>query len=210
MSARGGQSHRSKLNPDGTCTRCGLLHPKCAAHKRDGSPCGQIPMHHQDVCYRHGGASAQAKRKAAVAGAEAEADRWLADLAIKPVSNPLAEMGLMIGKAKAFMEFIEQRLGGLDADDWRYKTDGGEQLRAEVALFERALDRVQKFLVDSARLNIDERLAQITEAQAARISELVERLVVGLLSDPELGLTREQVERGCTIVAPRHLDHLAG
>jgi hypothetical protein len=49
----------------------------------------------------------------------------------------------------------------------RYENEaGGEQLRAEVALWERALDRCERFLTAMARLNIDERLAKISEQRA--------------------------------------------
>jgi hypothetical protein len=54
-----------------------------------------------------------------------------------------------------------------DLREYRH-TDGrgAEQLRSEIAVLERAFDRCNTVLATIARLNIDERLMVITEAQA--------------------------------------------
>ncbi len=56
----------------------------------------------------------------------------------------------------------------------RYEGHAREQLRAEVALFERALDRAQKFAVDVAKLNLEDRLVRLTEAQARMLAQYAE------------------------------------
>ena len=65
---------RAKLLPDGTCTRCNQIHPKCAGHNNRGLPCGRFKMRGMRVCYTHGGSTGIAKRKAAERIAQAEAD----------------------------------------------------------------------------------------------------------------------------------------
>jgi hypothetical protein len=65
---------RAKLLPDGTCTRCNLIHPKCAAHNNRGLPCGRPHINGGYVCASHGGRTGIAKRKAAERIAQAEAD----------------------------------------------------------------------------------------------------------------------------------------
>jgi hypothetical protein len=58
----------------------------------------------------------------------------------------------------------------------RYEAAGAgtEQLRAEVSLFERALDRCTTVLATIAKLDIDARLARITELQAAAVLRAVD------------------------------------
>jgi hypothetical protein len=59
-------------------------------------------------------------------------------------------------------------------------------VRAEIQVYERALDRCVHVLATIARLNIDERLAKISAEQAA----LMKDLLMGALGDA--GLPREQ------------------
>jgi hypothetical protein len=47
----------------------------------------------------------------------------------------------------------------------RYSTDGGEAIRGEIVLWERAMDRCLAVLGTIAKLNIDERLVRINERQ---------------------------------------------
>ncbi|ACU71766.1 hypothetical protein Caci_2857 [Catenulispora acidiphila DSM 44928] len=104
-----------------------------------------------------------------------------------PVDNPLTELANLAGRARAWMELLQGRVEKLleDFDDAeerrdreggnaknrgiRYQAGAGEQLRAEVSLYERSMDRLGKFLADYGRLGIDERLAKITESQAERV-----------------------------------------
>lgn len=50
---------------------------------------------------------------------------------------------------------------------------GAEQLRGELALWERALDRCVAVLSAMARLDIDTRLARIEEAKAVLLAQVV-------------------------------------
>ncbi len=49
----------------------------------------------------------------------------------------------------------------------------GEQLRSEVALFERAMDRAQKFSMDLIKADIDERCVRIQESVARAVATAV-------------------------------------
>ena len=73
---------------------------------------------------------------------------------------------------------------------------GQEQLRAEVGLFERAMDRCMVALTSMARLNIDERLARITEAQ----EELILAALAYALSET-LHLSQEQQREARAAIA---------
>ena len=65
---------RAKLLPDGTCTRCNLIHPKAACHNAKGQPCGRPKVNGMEVCATHGGQTPSGRRKAAERVAQAEAD----------------------------------------------------------------------------------------------------------------------------------------
>lgn len=148
-------------------------------------------------CRTHGGNT----RNHRTAALNQQAERTLADLNAPPVDNPLTELARITGQVVAWKNSIAERVN--DLTSLRYSTEDGEQLRAEVALFERALDRCERFLTAMARLNIDERLAAIEKQQA----ELVTYAVTTALE--ELGLSVDQQQEGRRHVA-RHLRVASG
>lgn len=137
---------------------------KCKGHCSDGRPCANYAMNGSAVCSVHGGRAPQvraaARRRVLERGAAAE----LARLDVEPVADPLTQLALLTAQAIAWKDVLAGKVNELTS--LRYEGDGsGEQLRAEVALWERALDRCERFLTAMARLNIDERLAEIDERQ---------------------------------------------
>ncbi len=66
----------------------------------------------------------------------------------------------------------------------RYSTEGGEHIRGEVVLFERAVESCRKILVDVARLDIDERLARIGQRQAPQVIRYGDGVLTRLGIDP--------------------------
>ncbi|MGI5423071.1 hypothetical protein [Actinomadura luteofluorescens] len=177
--------------------------PKCGAKKRQGEgtcqrPAGWGTDHAGTGCCKLHGGNTRDHRAAAL---REQAERTLADLNAPPVDNPLTELARIAGQVVAWKDGIAERVN--DLTSLRYSTDGGEQLRAEVALFERALDRCEKFLATMARLNIDDRLTRISEQQAA----LVNQAVIAALQ--ELELPAEQLLEARRGVA-RHLRAVAG
>lgn len=177
--------------------------PKCGAKKRQGEgtcqrPAGWGTDHAGTGCCKFHGGSTRDHRTAAL---RKQADKALADLNAPPVDNPLTELARITGQVVAWKDGLADRVNELTS--LRYSTDGGEQLRAEVALFERALDRCEKFLTAMARLNIDERLVRIEQQQA----DLVTYAVTMTLE--ELGLPIEQQAEARRGVA-RHLRAVSG
>lgn len=184
-------------------TRTGHGTPHCGAKLRqsDGT-CSRVAGWGTDhlgfgPCRTHGGNTKNHK----TAALRKQAERTLADLNAPPVDNPLTELARITGQVVAWKDGLADKVN--DLTSLRYSTDGGEQLRAEVALFERALDRCEKFLTAMARLNIDERLTRISEQQAT----LVNHAVIAALQD--LGLPAEQQQEARRGVA-RHLRAVAG
>ncbi|MET8862288.1 hypothetical protein ABZW11_04935 [Nonomuraea sp. NPDC004580] len=95
---------------------------------------------------------------------------------------------------------FRERVAQLSEEQWRHTDDrGGEQLRAEIALYERALDRAGRVLADIARLRIDERLTAITEEQAHTLVQVfttvLDRLGLGEQAAQVRELVAVEMER---------------
>lgn len=116
-------------------------------------------------------------KRAAPAIAEArlqeQAAAELARLNVPPVSDPLAELARLAGQCISWKDQMGQRVNELTAI--RYQdAKGSEQLRAEIQLFERALDRCASTLGAMARLNIDARLMGVRQATADMLVQALE------------------------------------
>lgn len=123
-------------------------------------------MRGQSVCRKHGGAAPQSKAAAVRRQVEVEARQVLAELGVPAVEDPLAQLLRLAGEVLAWQRATAALVNGLE-DGIRYRgANGAEQLRAEIALYERSMDRAIQVLAAIARLNIDERLVRVTERQA--------------------------------------------
>lgn len=117
----------------------------------------------------HGGTAPQVKAAARRRLAESKVRQALDEVGIREVENPLEELRALTGEVVAWKDALARHVAALE-DRYRFTDDkGGEQLRAEVALYERAMDRAVKVLETWARLGIDAMLAdlrvRVTEAQ---------------------------------------------
>jgi hypothetical protein len=146
---------------------------RCKANRTGGTAqCGQWAMHGQLVCFHHGGNSPQAKAKAFVRVEEERAMTELARLNVTPVANALEELQRHAGIVLAFRDRVAIAVNKLTDDTLRYEGKlHGEQLRGELGLWERALDRCTVTLTGLARAQVDERLARISQQKADMMAE---------------------------------------
>lgn len=131
------------------------------------------------VCVMHGGSTKAAKAKGRQNLADAAMERTAvavyAETAgdIPPITNPLQALSELAGEVVAWQAYLREELKRLPElatrDHW-----GKEDARAVVALYERALDRSGNILTKIGRLNIDERLARIHEAEGLLMFAAVE------------------------------------
>jgi hypothetical protein len=172
-----------------------------ATNKESGERCRRQHAPGGVVCAMHGGNAPQARAEAKRRATEARLDSLATDLTGRPVGNALTELSRLAGRARAWMQMLEERVQALlDAESApsggdeeeqgdhgiRYYHRAGEQTRAEVQLYERAMGQLGSLLTSIARLNIDERLARITERQAeAVIAALEAGLTAAGVRDPE-------------------------
>lgn len=176
--------HSREVPPeDRRCT--GICTGGTTRPERKGERCEAWAMTGQTVCEAHGGMAKQNRIAGRRRVAEAELMSRAEALVGTPVDNPLTELAALAGRARAWLELMEQRVekllaasidesAGGDENGIRYRAGAGEQLRAEVVLYERAMDRCGKFLSDYGRLGIDERLAKITESQAEKVVSAID------------------------------------
>lgn len=191
--------------PGGPCPKCGTVHDpaRCQAHskRQAGAQCQSHPVRGLTVCKTHGGGSPQSKAASATWQAAEQLKQKLGTLTVVPVDNPLLELQHLAGEARAWKELCAAHVARLER--MRYGTEGGEAIRGEILLFERAMDRCASVLALIAKLNIDERLVKIAEGQKEMILRALE---AGLASAGVTGdaarTARQAAARHLRVVAP--------
>lgn len=126
------------------------------------------------VCRKHGGGAPQVRAAAAARRAEEQMRRALAELDVPAVEDPFTELGKLAGQVVAWKDRLAEKVNELTALRYEAIGAGTEQLRAEVALFERAMDRCAHVLGLIAKLDIDGRMARISERQAEAVVRAVD------------------------------------
>ncbi len=169
-----------------------------ATSKRSGNRCKRRPIEGGTVCAMHGGSAPQvqaaAARRVLTQQVEADAAAVLATIGVTGVDDPLHELALLASEARAFQDAIGARVNALQ-ERIRFSSDQGtEQLRSEVALYERAMDRTGRFLEVLVRSGFEERRVRISEATAALLAGTITRIL------DQLELTAAQRELVATVV----------
>ncbi|HEY2086275.1 MAG TPA: hypothetical protein VGH54_09650 [Mycobacterium sp.] len=183
--------------------------PRCkATSTQTGERCRKRPIVGGDVCYTHGGSAPQVKAKAAERVLEQQVAREIGRQGWAPVSDPVGAYADNAGEVLAFKDRLRERVETLD--DWTLRiaafgasddeADGkqlmamGEQVRAYVAAYERALDRAERTLARMIQLGLD---AKAIEARITLINRTAGEQMgaVVLAAVAELGLSEEQQAR---------------
>jgi hypothetical protein len=88
------------------------------------------------------------------------------------MGDPLSELLMVCAEMKVLKNILRDRVSVLDAGSWSSLSRAEEvQVRAEVILYERALERLAATLVNIIKLNIEERLAAVEKAQVQKIEQ---------------------------------------
>lgn len=183
---------------------------QCTAKRRDGKPCGSHAVQGAKVCRMHGGGSPQAKAAAkrrlaeerAAAEVAAQADAVLAFRAERALENPLDGLARLATEVTAFKDALAARVNALTSI--RYEDmKSAEQLRSEVALYERALDRTARLLETMVKLDFEKRMLALNEAQLDLMEQAVRMILDGLDLSP---VQRSRVPE----VVPRAFEVLEG
>jgi hypothetical protein len=118
---------------------------------------------------------------------------------IAPMTDPLSALQRLAGEALRLKDYFGERLAALQ--QLRYEGRAGEQLRSEVALFERALDRAQRFALDLAKLKLEDRLVAVSEAQGRMLAQCVEAALQAVGLEDRLDL-RAEIAQQLRLVTP--------
>jgi hypothetical protein len=170
----------------------------CGARTHQGGkPCKRPAPEVPHRCSAHGGKSKGVAAKQARARLEEAARRLLVPSDVLTNVDPISRLLELAAEADAFRGAVAALVNDLN-ERIRYRTDGGEQLRAEVVVYERALDRAARLYLDLCKLNLDERLMRIREREAAAMLTALE----GGLADAGLTDEQQKAVKGATA---RHL-----
>ena len=145
--------------------------PRCSAKARNarGGICSGYRVRKQKRCRMHGGTSPNAKARVVREETSQKMASAVAIHNLGPVHDPLTALKDLAGEVVGWKDAMREQVEGLQS--LSYSTEYGETAKAIVQLFERSLDRATTVLSTIARLNIDERLAAVTERQARMIED---------------------------------------
>lgn len=155
------------------CPKCDQAHTRCTAHTRAGNPCRQPPMTGQKVCRMHGGSAPQTLAKAEARAITEKAEETLVKLwpglaTQAPVKDPVD----LLARTAGALEHMADVVGGR-VNDLNTSIAGGKdmtQLRAEIVLLDRLLDKLLKASEGMARLGIAERHVELEQERAAMVT----------------------------------------
>ncbi len=111
--------------------------------------------------------------------------------------GPFEAFAALASEAVALKDYFASRVTELRV---LHARSNDAAVRAEVALYERAMDRAGRFLTDWVRLGIDDRLVKVQEEQVRVVTEALDRTL------DELGISHPDVKR----VLGRHLRAIEG
>lgn len=166
--------------------------------KGRGPRCRRRPIAGGAVCTLHGGAAPQVRAAGALRVATrriaAQAEAVLAHEGITAIDDPLDELGKLAAGSKALMEALGARVNSLQ-DLEHFDAKNSPAIKAEVQMYERAVDRTHRLLDSLVKHGYAERQIQIQESEAILVAGVLRRVISAL------GLSAEQQREAQTLLA---------
>lgn len=175
--------------------------PCTGTSKQAGRRCRLRPIPGGKVCKWHGGGAPQvqeaAARRLATQQITASVEAVLAHEGVTAVEDPLQELGKLASASTALMNALGARVNSLD--ELEHHAGVGQQyspaIKAEVQMYERAMDRTHRLLDSLVKHGYMERQVTIAETEALLVSGVIRRVLAGL------GLTSAQQAQAQTLLA---------
>jgi hypothetical protein len=146
----------------------------------------------------HGGAAPQARAAAELRlrtqAIAADAARTLAHEGITALEDPLDELGKLAAGSKALMEALGARVNAL-GDLEHFDAKNSPAIKAEVQMYERAMDRTHRLLDSLVKHGYAERQIAIQESEAMLVAGVLRRVIAAL------GLSAEQQKQAQVLLA---------
>lgn len=172
---------------------------RCTAHRTNGEPCKRPPIRGGTVCASHGGSAPAVRAAADRRLAEQRTTALAQQLAVQQpmhIGHVYTELLDLAAVVVSWRKVLQERLDGHDSDDEPVPD------RADVVLFERALDRSLRVLEGIARLDLDARMTRISEDMGRQVAEVFRRIL------DRLDLTEEQWD-AVSVVVPEELRRMS-
>lgn len=163
---------------------------RCKAKaKSSGNQCRRYAIAGGTVCKNHGGGAPQvaaaAARRLEAQRLEADTTAALAWLGEKAISDPLDELGRLATESRALTTALGARVNGLRALT-EYDLKETPHIKAEIELYERAMDRTHRMLDSLIKAGYMERQMKIAEDEAMVIAGIMRRVF------QQVGMTQVQ------------------
>ena len=156
------------------------------------------------MCIKHGGATPQARKAAAMRAAEEKAAKLLIEFGAAPVVNSLEELQRLAGEIVAWKDTCRKMVNDLHIREEGLRFESSqrlEQVRSEVVLWERSLDRAASVLTALVRLGLDERLVGVKEKTAENIAaSLAAALAKAGINQEAANVVRREFSRKLRII----------
>lgn len=172
---------------------------QCKAKARTtGKQCGNYSLPGQDICRMHGGSAPQnlaaAEVKIRTQKIQAAAEATLAHEGIEGISDPLEELSKLASSSKALMDALGARVNSLDELE-HFDVKNSPAIKAEVQMYERAMDRTHRLLDSLVRHGFTERQIKIEESEAMLVAGVLRRVLAAL------SLTSDQQKQAQLLLA---------
>jgi hypothetical protein len=158
-----------------------------ATSSRTGLPCNNAAILGGTVCRVHGGSAPQVRAAARRTLAEQHARAaTIAELGVVPVGDPVEAFAELVAEVWAMKGHFANKVAELEkSDDLRYESSyRTEQIRTELAVYERLIKRAGELLGLWISLGIDARRVELSAAQG----DLINTFMLAVLDDVFSGL----------------------
>lgn len=154
---------------------------RCKAKaKHSGKQCRRYAIAGGTVCPNHGGSAPQVKaaaqRRLAAEKLEADSTAALAWLGEQSVTDPLDELGRLATESRSLTTALGKRVNALRELE-HYDLKNSPSIKAELQLYERAMDRTHRMLDSLIKAGYMERQLKIAEDEAMIIAGIMRRVL---------------------------------